>query len=259
MSGRANSEGEALLRHALWHRVAELVSQGCENRDPEFKHARTRLRNFLRISPPHDIVQIELFHVRYLTIQSGVGARHLPVIPRDELLRRFLVPADARKYGEGLGEFLAHMLGDLERWGRYRPWLALDDMAFLLARAEEAANRQEWMSETAQTQIVVAESEVLRALTDAGETVLAWFDGQYAPGKSYSGEVREGLRRAFLDHVRTLSSDPGNHPGLQALLLFHLPEVTSGFRNSNIRKDFEYMVKLLREEVRERLKRLESG
>jgi hypothetical protein len=250
--GFDQDQAEANLRHALWHRAAELIAQECENKDPEFKHARRRVRSFLNDEASlRGLIHFSAFNVHYLSTEHSAARRDQPILPRDELLRRFMVPEDALKYGDGLAQFILLMLEELQTVGPYRPWISVDDLAYLLAQAEERKNSREWMAEPVPPTIDGTAPEVRALFEKAQRTVLHWFDTQYAPSKAYTPEIQSGLRSAFCDHLRLLLSDPDNHPGLTALIQFHFPNLSAAeYRNSSIRKDFEYMIKRFREELR---------
>jgi hypothetical protein len=253
LAGQTADDAGAALRGALWNRASQLVSQHFAANDPEWKNARRRIDLCLKTHAPLcGLVSFAAFGVHFVCSDTCRALRELPVVPRDDLERQFAVPEESLKYGAGLSQFIAQTIEALSVGGEYRPWLSVDDLAYLLARAQERRQSEPWVHEaTSQSDPDVTDYEVATTFERAGAATIRWFDEQYAPRKNYDPSVRLSIRAALSDHIRVLAEDAFNHPGLAALLCFHLPELNpTSYRKSSYRKDFEYCVRRFNEELR---------
>jgi hypothetical protein len=247
---------ERKLRFALWNRVAELIAQECESNDREFAHAKRRLEEFIATDLLlTNCVEFTQSGVHYVALAVALEQRTLPILPRDVLEKVIAVPASALKYGDGLSQFVVDVLTAVELAGLYRPWLSVDDLAFVIARAEELVNQKDWMKEQIAGTPEDFVIDLQTILPTAADRVLMWFDDKYSVRKQFEPVLAGAMRAAFNDHVYQLLHDPGNHPGLQAILTHHLAISPGSFRNSSFRSDFEYMVRRLRDELQSALVR----
>jgi hypothetical protein len=245
LSAYSEDNATGALRCALWNRASQLVAQHFANLDPEWKHARRRIDLFMKMQGALiGLASFSAFGTHFLCLEVNTEQRSFPVIPREVLESRFAVPTECLKYGENLGEFILSILHELHSSQEFRPWLSVDDLAYLLAHAQERKSTEPWMQETQPAIPDATEHEIVAIFRSAETTIMNWFDDQYAPRKKYDSQIRLALRDALKDHVRILIEDTGNHPGLAALLCYYLPKLNSSlYHNSSLRSDFEYVIR----------------